>query len=322
MNRTSGITRRMALALHGAIRAAIGVSVMATAPAVLADPPPVEAVGGVSLPGVPQSVARAAVEAGAAARESVADTNDTSISDASMETNVTLTVTPGTTELVRIARNYLNRIITPFEDPKLLTVNPVEVQKEGASLYVTTSSEKPVGVHILSNDPNDTRSISLTLIPSRIPPKTINLTWPEGAPGAVLPTSSAKARRWEESAPYEERLFELVQMIARGEVPEGYSLSQATEPVPCVLPEVKFFTGQRLTGSHFSVLVLRATNVGQSTIEILRHAGCDIPGVALVAPWPLAYLEPKASTELYVAVINEAFEPRAREQLRPSLLSN
>lgn len=281
--------------------------------------PPVESVGGVSLPAVPGAVATAAVEAGAAARQGIEEAPEAPVSVAA-DSNITLKVLPGTTELVRIARNYLNRIITPFEDPKLLTVNPVEVRKEGSSIYLTTASEKPVGVHILPNDPEDTRSISLTLIPARIPPKTIQLTWGEQAQPAALPVSTARAKRWEQSSSYEEKLLELVEVIARGEVPEGYSLSAAQDVLSCALPGVQFFAGQRLTGSRFSVFVLRATNVGRSTIEILSHAGCNVPGVALVAPWPQAYLEPNTSTEVYVAVVNEAFEPQARGQLRPSLL--
>lgn len=281
--------------------------------------PPVESVGGVSLPAVPGTVAAAAVEAGANARQGLEESTE-SPANLAADTNITLEVVPGTTELVRIARNYLNRIITPFEDPKLLTVNPVEVRKEGASIYLTTASEKPVGVHILPNDPEDTRSISLTLIPARIPPKTIQLKWSEHAKAVAAPVSSARAKRWEQSSSYEEKLLELVEVVARGEVPEGYSLAPAQEAVPCALPGVTFFAGQRLTGSRFSVFVLRATNAGRSTIEILSHAGCNAPGVALVAPWPQAYLDPGASTEVYVAVVNDAFEPMPRGQLRPSLL--
>lgn len=281
--------------------------------------PPVESVGGVSLPAVPSTVATTAVNAAADASQRLEGVSDAaSIQPA--ETNIELNVVPGTTELVRIARNYLNRIITPFEDPKLLTVNPVEVRKEGSSIYLTTASEKPVGVHILSNDPQDTRSISLTLIPARIPPKTIQLKWGEHALAISVPASATRAKRWEQSSSYEEKLLELVEIVARGEVPEGYSLSPAQDTVTCTLPGVTFFAGQRLTGSRFSVFVLRATNAGNSTIELLSHAGCNATGVALVAPWPRAYLEPGASTELYVAVVNEAFEPTARGQLRPSLL--
>lgn len=282
--------------------------------------PPVEVVGGASLPAVPAAVATAEIDAAAEAKQSLAAGSASGDSEPSTESNIALAVTPGTTELVRIARNYLNRIVTPFENPKLLTVNPVEVRTEGSSIYLTTSSEKPVGVHILSNDKDDTRSISLTLIPARIPPKTIQLTWAGDTEHAHVPVSSARAKRWEQSSSYEEKLLELVEVVARGEVPDGYALSETAEAIDCSLPGVEFFAGQRLTGSRFSVIVLRATNIGEATIELLGHAGCGAPGVALVAPWPHAHLDPGTSTELYVGVVNDTFEPQPRGQVRRSLL--
>ena len=283
--------------------------------------PPVETVGGVSLPAVPNTIATTAAEAAAGATQAVHQSEESAPS-LQPDTNVTLNVQPGTTELVRIARSYLNRIITPFDDPKLLTANPIEVRKEGSSLYLTTASERPVGIHILPNDPDDTRSISLTLIPARIPPKTIQLKWGGTALTLGVPTSAARAKRWEQSSSYEEKLLELVEVVARGDVPEGYSLSPVQDAPACSLPDVTFFAGQRLTGSRFSVFVLRATNTGHSTIELLSHAGCNARGVALVAPWPQAYLAPGTSTEIYVAVVNDTFEPQQRGQLRPSLLEH
>lgn len=309
---------RHARAFVGAVLLAGGVA-LSQAQDVKDGLPAVESVGGVSFPAVPGGVASAAVEAGEGARQKAEETAEAAANLAA-DSNITLAVRPGTTELVRIARNYLNRIITPFDDPKLLTVNPVEVRKEGSSIYITTASERPVGIHILPNDPDDTRSISLTLIPARIPPKTIRLTWDEKTFVTARPASDARAKRWEQSSAYVEKLLELAEIVARRQVPDGYSLSVVPEGLPCTLPGVEFFTGQRLTGSRFSLFVLRATNVGRSTIEIRSHAGCDFPGVALVAAWPQAYLEPADSTELYVAVVNEAFEPQPRGQVRPSLL--
>lgn len=286
---------------------------------VLADPPPVEAIGGVSLPALPVAVARSAADAAAAVRGQHEEPEAAVATET--ETNLTVTVAPGATELVRIARNYLNHLQTPFDDPKLLSANAIEVKKEGSSLYVATSSEQPVGVHIRSNDPTDLRNISLTLIPARIPPRTITLKWPDTLNGVAMAISNPRAKKWEEAAPYEQTLLELVEIVARGEIPDGYALSENPDAIPCALPGVEFVNGQRLTGSHFSVFVLRATNVGESPIELMNHAGCNFAGIALVAPWPSAYLDPQVSTELFVAVVNERFEPRVREHLRPSLLT-
>lgn len=286
---------------------------------VRAETPPVESVGDLSLPAIPPSVATAAVEASAAARERLS-AEDIDSEAPAVETESAIEIEPGTTQLLRIARNYLNRLITPFEDPRVLTVNSVEVRKEGASVFLATSSEKPVGVHILSNDPDDTRGISLTLVPARIPPKTIELKWRtsgvEGAPRALSP----RAKRWEQSAPYVEKLLELAELIARGEVPPGYSLARGSSDVICDVPGLTFETGQQLTGARFSVFVQRVTNAALSAVELIGNAGCNVPGIALVAPWPEAHLAPGASTELYVVVINEAFEAQPKSEHRPSLL--
>src|SRR5688500_18806514 len=78
----------------------------------IGDSPPVEAVGGVSLPAVPAAVAAAAVQASAAAKGVSAEARDMDnmggvgvAGGGAQETNITLTVAPGTTDLVRIARN-------------------------------------------------------------------------------------------------------------------------------------------------------------------------------------------------------------------------
>jgi conjugal transfer pilus assembly protein TraK len=281
--------------------------------------PPVEVVDGVQLPGVPVGVSD----------QLTARPKQVAITDADMalfkETNVGLMVEPGTTELVPIAANHLNRIITPFENPKLITVNDIQFKKEGSSIFLTTSGEQPVSVHILSNDPNDTRGIALALVPRRIPPRTIKLSWPnhgaEGQPGFMHVTNrNPKAERWEQSSPYVETLMEMFALIARGEIPPGYTLVKTPDVIPCEIPGVSLFVGQRLSGSNFSVFVLRATNEGSSTIEIVQSAGCRANGVVAVAPWPNAYLGPGESTEVYVGVANEAYLPREQPNLRPSLL--
>jgi conjugal transfer pilus assembly protein TraK len=284
-----------------------------------AQEPPVRSIGGVSLPGVPPEVTVSA-DKPRVTRDRPSVSSVASGAD-STESNVAITVTPGAAEIIRIASGFLNRIITPFDSPKLLSVNPLEVQKEGSSLFVAASSDRPVGVHILSNDPDDPRSISLTLVPAQIPPRTVELKWPQGKGFAAAPAGHGKSKHWEEAAPYEETLLELVRVIARGEIPEGYSLDEHPGSLPCALPGLRYETGQRLNGTHFSVFVLRATNVGQSPLEIYSHGGCNLPGVVLVAPWPSAFLEPKSATELYVAVSNDTFDPRSFERVRPSLLT-
>ena len=277
-------------------------------------PLPIETVGGVTLPGVPVGVSDPLpLEAPNLTQRGV----DTALYT---DTRLTITVQEGTTEVINVSRGYLNRIVTPFENPKLVTVNSIQFQKEGSSLFVSASGEAPVGVHIMSNDPADARSISLALVPSPIPPRTIELRWPgQVADPVVARITAQRAERWEESQPYVDGLVDLFGTIARGEVPPGYALANATDGLTCEIPGLAVEIGQRLTGSHFSVYVMRVTNPGSTGVEILQHAGCRSSRVLAVAPWPNAYLAPMTSTELYVVVSN-APEPVPIDNLRPSLL--
>jgi conjugal transfer pilus assembly protein TraK len=110
-------------------------------PSARANITPVPSVGGVNLPGVPPVVSRSAPRLEETPRPIAGF--DTTPAESAPDPDRPITVKPGTTELVRIARGYLNRIVTPFSDPKLLSVNDLEVKKEGTSLFVATAAEQP-----------------------------------------------------------------------------------------------------------------------------------------------------------------------------------
>ena len=276
--------------------------------------------GGVSLPAV-KLVGHDRPPAGSRTDNAAArpETQPDTMPLASDEPEHPIVVKSGTTELVRIAKGFLNRIVTPFSDPKVLTASDLDVKKEGSSIYVATNSDQPIGIYILPQDSRDSRSVALTLIPSRIPPRTIELQLPGGGQLAAEPSL---AQRWEEADPYVDTLLSLSEKIAGGEVPEGYALSPMSAPVPCALPGVTFEAGQQLTGTHYVVYVVRVTNHGHIPIELEGHAGCEVPGLAMVAPWPRALLAPNISTELYVAVRTDVEDAAQRSQSRPSLLSD
>jgi len=281
---------------------------------------PIEEVGGVELPSMTPSEARAAVSAVAEPEPPAAMRSAGSQSEKEAEATI-LQVEDGTTEIVRIAKGYLNRIVTPFDAPKVLTVNAVEVQREGQAIFVATSSSQPVGIHILAEDASDPRSVSLTLIPAQIPPRSISLQWSDGVSTRSSASDRSRAQRWEQAAPYEERLLDIVSRVARGEVPDGYTLSEEPDALPCDFAPVQFSTGQRLMGAHLSVYILRATNSGTASVELTGHAGCDVPGVALVAPWPVSRLEPGAATELYVVTSDATARNSLIRTRRPSLVN-
>ncbi len=276
---------------------------------------PIDDIGGVVLPGLPPGVTDPAGTGGGGLAPGGVDAS------LYTDTRITITVQEGTTEVINISRGYLNRIVTPFENPKLVTVNSLQFQKEGSSIFLSASGEAPVGVHIMSNDPLDTRSISLALVPRPIPPRTIELRWPNQQLDPVVARITAqRAARWEESQPYVDGVIELFGALARGEVPPGYALVAANDGLSCDIPGLAMGVGQQLLGSHFTVYVFLAFNPGPEGVEILQHAGCLSSRVLAVAPWPRAYLGPGESTELFVAVTNAA-ELEPIDNPRPSLLS-
>lgn len=268
------------------------------------------------LPAVPPSVVRDSIDAASKATAGLSRNEEL----AEPEGPTTITIRPGITELLRVAKGYLNEFVTPFDDPIVITAQEdVTWKKIGRTVLLGSGDERPLGVHIRSSDESDPRDISLALIPAKIPPKSVTLKWPGVA--LVSTGSNARAKRWEESEPYQDTLTQLASTLARGELPDGYALEEAGEELPCSLPEVHYHTGQKLVGYHFTTYVLKVTNVGGSVVELQAHAGCNFPEVAMVAPWPYAQLQPGMSTELYVAVSNDETKPQTSVQRRPSLLA-
>ena len=276
---------------------------------------PIDDVGGLVLPGLSLGTTETTGTGGGSLAPGGVDPS------LYTDTRITITVQEGTTEVINISRGYLNRIVTPFENPKLVTVNSLQFQKEGSSIFLSASGEAPVGVHIMSNDPLDTRSISLALVPRPIPPRTIELRWPnQQLDPVVARITGQRAARWEESQPYVDGVIELFGTLARGEVPPGYALLGGNDGLSCDIPGLTMSVGQQLLGSHFTVYVFLASNPGPEGVEILQHAGCLSSRVLAVAPWPRAYLGPGESTELFVAVTN-APDIEPIDNPRPSLLS-
>ena len=88
-----------------------------------------------------------------------------------------VTIAPGTTALIEIAIDHLNRIVTPFANPVVRTVSAASTSVDGHVVYVATSTEEPVSLYIGDGQSNDL-ALSLTLAPRFVPPREIRLTVP------------------------------------------------------------------------------------------------------------------------------------------------
>jgi hypothetical protein len=101
----------------------------------------------------------------------------------------TIRVSPGTTAIVEVAIDHLNRIVTPFASPQVRTVSRATTQVDGNAIYVATASEEPVSLFI--TEAGDTATaISLTLAPRHIPPREVRLV----LTGGLIRTAASKIR--------------------------------------------------------------------------------------------------------------------------------
>ena len=297
--------------------------VTATLPLYAAEDP------GIALPPVPQDVVLAASDPAMPIRHVSAQVSDSAATDdgdgsasALSLGPRTLRVSPGTTAIVEVAIDHLNRLVTPFAAPQVRTVSPATTQVEGSAVYVATASEDPVSLFITeAGDP--ATAISLTLAPRHIPPREVRLVLTGGVVRAPAPTvTPPRAVIARDDQPYVEHLAAALRALAQNRVPAGYAPRKAGrgEHAACRQPGLSVSIAQVLEGPGLRLLAARARNQGKEPVD-LEEGRCTADAgsvVAAVAAWPRSRLAPGEETELYVAL--RPREPDADVDNRRSFL--
>lgn len=232
-----------------------------------------------------------------------------------------ITIHPGRTEMVQVARNHLNRFVTPFANPEVQSsAQATSTKVEGSVVYVATASLEPVGLFIVDGD-NPANAFSMTLMPREIPPVSMTLNLESYAAAPAKSTTSGAAGAGGESMHVEE-LRETFRALASGEIPSGYGMRQVTGFNPnmpeCVMPGLRAQPAQEITGANVVVIVSKLTNASGAP-QVVDESRCASDRVLAVAAWPRVELLPGQSTELYIAVRRAAPKPA---NARPSVLSN
>ena len=235
-----------------------------------------------------------------------------------------LEVAPGVNHIVTIARNQVNRLVTPFRQPVIKTVANITTENEQGIVYVASSDTSPVGLYIHeTGDPRN--AVSLTLVPREVPPVEIRVTLKGYQAPAHDPivAGSGNGKLIGAEQAFVSDLTQLFSALARQSVPEGYALSgvDATHPRWPDCPMTGLFElepAQLLAGADVLIFVARVQNVGFEP-QIVEEQDCAGPGVLAVAVWPERYLGPGQSAELYLAVPRR--EPEIDKRRRPSLLT-
>lgn len=230
-----------------------------------------------------------------------------------------LTMQAGVNEIVQVAVSHLNRIVTPYDNPKVTTTSQATTEVRDNVVYIGTTNESPLTLFITEKG-SEEQALSLTLIPKKIPPREIFLNLPKTLGNEVRVTK--KAAKWEKSQPYLITIQSLFKGLALGDLPSGYSfLKEASGVLPVCRQtgiEFNFTSGQTVTGHNLVVHIGVAKNTSHEPIEFVEDT-CGAWDVAAVAAFPKNALGPGEMTEIYVAK-----KKHYRKEIkvdRPSLLS-
>jgi len=239
-----------------------------------------------------------------------------------LKTGVTINSKQGITETVEVAKNKLNRIVTPYANPKVLTVDNVETKIDGSAVYVATDMESPVSLFI--SDVETGQATSLQLLP-------VNLATPveiriesDRQPDTNNPTSlglsSESEKPFRQESDYSSDIKSMMQALAKQQVPSGFSLDEKASETGvsslCHNPSLAFSYGQTFAGQDMHIVVLVAENKSFAP-RVFEEAFCASESVMAVSSWPKIRLNPGDKTEIFVLIRNG----HERDvEYRPSLL--
>ena len=237
----------------------------------------------------------------------------------------TIVISPGETKAVMVSAGNVNRIITPFTAPDIITTAaPDTFTVRSNVVYASPSGEAPISLYITEKG-DESQAINLILGPNpKVASREIRLVM-AGAQGAARSTGSVRqAGEWERNQPYEGTLTELLAKLAKGSVPQGYDLAEVGDPSQaprCAQPtpfRVDFHGGQHLTGGQLEVWVGRVHHGGSREAEYAETGCAGDPDVRAVALWPSPRLRPGGMAEIYV--VRSIPSPAERTSPRPSLI--
>lgn len=246
------------------------------------------------------------------------DLNAKNISDTKMD----ITVKPGVTQMVKISKDYLNRLITPFPNPILPTVADIDYTISDNIVYITPKTDKPFSVFITDKS-NQKDSISVLFVPDSILPREINFHLEGYDSKADFLTTDALAQianmNGSTTDSYNQQIVNVMKNLAKGNIPNGYTLNELNK---AKAPQCKFTLMdsnpmQMLETTNRRIFIYKVTNRAANTQSILENA-CYREGVVASAAYPYVNLEPNQSTEFYV-LVNKDFQSDNMQQ-RPVLV--
>ncbi|MBT6700463.1 MAG: conjugal transfer protein TraK [Gammaproteobacteria bacterium] len=272
------------------------------------------------IPVVPAAKAKANLPKLITARKQVkpATINPVTTGQENLMARSKIPMEPGVNEIIQVAVGHLNRIVTPYLEPKITTSSPATTEIRDNVLYIGSTEESPLTLFITEKG-SEEQALSLTLIPRKIPPREIFLRLKNNSSTQVL--HSKRAEKWERSQPYISTIEKLFKNLALGELPSGYRFMQSSVEVhpKCRQTGMKFMfdSGQIVAGHNLIVHIGVIENTSPDPIEFIEST-CGNWDVAAVSSFPKIALNPGELTEVYVA--KKRHYKKEIKVKRPSLL--
>lgn len=244
-----------------------------------------------------------------------------------------LKLVPGQPATIRISRNHMNRIVTPFETFDIWTNSGEEFKTSANVIYIAPGSERPVTL-FLTPSGNEAMALSLVLVPEDIPPTEVSLvitdksgglvskaSWAPAVPAAPLPAAAAPNFA---ADPHERAITDLLRDLARGDIPPGFTPGSLTAAHPrCRITgplTADFSAAQRFVGASYEVFIGIVRSAGGPAV--FSEERCAAPDVSAVALWPSAEIPARGEAEIYVVRRRAAPAPAQPLRERPSLLAD
>lgn len=222
----------------------------------------------------------------------------------------TYAFTPGAMITSEASRQFLNRIVTPFQDPVVKTTSPVKLEQMGSAIFVSLAPDQaePVVLYVMARG-KTLDSATLVLKPVDSGPVQIMLSSGSDSPGgADYQFNADAAKHWEQSSSFTDTITSLMRQLALGRVPPGYAFHylRAGNAMPtCEQPGIRIVPKQVVEGFSIKAYIGALTNETSRPIEF-NEQSCAHPGVEGVASWPGPLLQPGQSSEVYIAVQRDA----------------
>lgn len=205
----------------------------------------------------------------------------------------------GVNDIVPVARNFPNRIATPFNDPVWVDQGTANIDKLHGSVFVTPKSDRAIQLFITENNDPNAAVVQLTLLPRPIPGQTLVVQIEGYDVNVAAKRAATSARDQQMPDEYTDQLLFLLREVARGRAPSGYTeetLSAAAANLPGgvqVLPE------KRYSGSTYDIYRYRVRNASGQRITLSEQSFFQ-KGVRAVAFFPLLQLVGGQETAVHI----------------------